>query len=57
MGYTECDTIGQLHHIFVEPEEANSLAYQQFWEALARRESQRGQYKRITRSSMPAAGW
>ncbi len=50
MGYTESEIIGGLHRIFVEPEETKSLAYKQFWEALARGESQRGQYKRITRS-------
>lgn len=50
MGYKESEIVGKLHRIFVDKEEANSLAYTQFWQDLAEGKSQRGQYKRITKS-------
>jgi methyl-accepting chemotaxis protein len=53
MGYTESEIVGRLHRLFVETEEADSPAYKQFWQALARGESQRGQFKRITKSGEP----
>lgn len=53
MGYKDSELKGEMHRIFVESGEANSVAYKQFWEALARGESQRGQYKRITKSGEP----
>ncbi len=53
MGYTESEIIGQLHRLFVTPDEADSPSYKQFWKALGRGESQRGQYKRITKSGEP----
>jgi len=47
VGYTLAEIQGQHHSIFVEPNEKNSLDYQQFWDKLNRGEFDSGEYKRI----------
>jgi methyl-accepting chemotaxis protein len=47
LGYTLAEVQGQHHQIFVDPTEARSPAYQQFWEALRRGEFQADTYRRI----------
>jgi len=53
MGYAEEEIVGQHHRLFVTKDEATSLTYKQFWTSLARGESQRGQFQRITKSGEP----
>ncbi|MEP3475424.1 MAG: PAS domain-containing methyl-accepting chemotaxis protein [Hyphomicrobiales bacterium] len=47
VGYSLDEIKGKHHRIFMDPSEANSAAYQQFWDALGRGEFQGGEYKRI----------
>lgn len=47
LGYTREEITGRHHKIFVQPEEANSAEYQQFWQRLANGEHQAGQFLRI----------
>lgn len=47
VGYSLDEIKGKHHRMFMDPEEANSAAYQQFWDALARGEFQAGEYKRL----------
>ncbi|WP_224393497.1 methyl-accepting chemotaxis protein [Ensifer adhaerens] len=47
MGYELREIVGRHHRIFVQPEEAASAAYRDFWARLARGEYDRQQYKRI----------
>ncbi|MGO4619625.1 methyl-accepting chemotaxis protein [Ensifer sp. 2YAB10] len=47
MGYELREIVGRHHRIFVQPEEAASAAYRDFWTRLARGEYDRQQYKRI----------
>ncbi|AGZ46314.1 methyl-accepting chemotaxis protein [Actinoplanes friuliensis] len=49
VGYTLDEVRGQHHRLFVEPDEANSLEYQTFWEKLARGEYRSGEFKRVTK--------
>ncbi|NUR13585.1 MAG: PAS domain-containing methyl-accepting chemotaxis protein, partial [Bradyrhizobium sp.] len=49
MGYALAEIKGQHHALFVEPNEKNSAAYRQFWEALNRGEYQAAEYKRIAK--------
>lgn len=49
MGYSMAEIKGQHHSMFVEPNEKNSAAYRQFWEALNRGEYQAAEYKRIAK--------
>ena len=46
-GYSQQEIIGQHHSMFVEAAYKNSAEYKQFWEKLARGETDDGQYKRI----------
>lgn len=46
VGYSLDEIQGKHHRMFVDPAEANSASYQQFWDALARGEFQAGEYKR-----------
>lgn len=52
-GYSLNEIKGQHHRMFVEPAEANSAAYQAFWQKLAKGEYQAGEYKRLTKSGQP----
>lgn len=47
MGYTLDQIQGQHHRIFVDPTEAESTEYRQFWEKLNRGEFDSGEYKRF----------
>lgn len=47
MGYTLEQVRGKHHRMFCEPEEANSVAYQQFWDKLRRGEFVVERFKRI----------
>ncbi|NTE56433.1 PAS domain-containing protein [Agrobacterium tumefaciens] len=49
LGYEVHEIIGKHHRIFVDPIEAATSAYQEFWAKLARGEFDRRQYKRITK--------
>lgn len=50
MGYQLQDVKGKHHSIFVEPDTANSAAYQQFWADLRNGKPQTAEFKRITKS-------
>ncbi len=47
VGYTLDEIKGRHHRMFVEPAEAESAAYRQFWDKLNRGEYQAAQYKRL----------
>jgi methyl-accepting chemotaxis protein len=47
VGYSLDEIKGKHHRMFMDPEEAKSAAYQQFWDTLARGEFQAGEYKRL----------
>lgn len=47
LGYEPTEIIGQHHHIFVDPAEASSAEYRQFWNALAAGKYDQRQYRRI----------
>ena len=47
LGYELSEIIGQHHRIFVDPADAASAGYREFWVQLARGEFDRRQYKRI----------
>jgi len=49
MGYSLSEIQGKHHSMFVEPSEANSAAYREFWAALGRGEYQAAEYKRIAK--------
>lgn len=49
-GYPAGAVIGQHHRLFVDPAEAASPAYRQFWAQLAAGESKRGRFERRTHS-------
>ncbi|OJF94382.1 methyl-accepting chemotaxis protein [Pararhizobium antarcticum] len=49
LGYPLSEIAGQHHRIFVDPTEAASADYREFWARLARGEFDRRQYKRITK--------
>lgn len=44
------EVVGQHHRIFVEPAQARSPAYRQFWQNLAAGNFDRGEYKRLGRN-------
>lgn len=50
MGYTLAEIKGKHHRLLVEPAYARSAAYENFWKALQRGESQRAEYKRIAKN-------
>ena len=50
LGYELPEIKGKHHRIFVEPAEANSVEYREFWARLGRGEFDRQQYKRFTKS-------
>ena len=47
LGYELSEIVGQHHRMFVEPAEASSPDYREFWARLNRGEFDRRQYKRI----------
>lgn len=47
MGYRLEEIKGKHHRIFIDPSEAESPAYKQFWQSLARGEYQAAEYKRL----------
>ncbi|WP_137155861.1 PAS domain-containing methyl-accepting chemotaxis protein [Rhizobium sp. FKL33] len=50
MGYELSEIAGQHHRMFVDPAEANSQAYRDFWASLAAGKFDQRQYKRITKA-------
>jgi methyl-accepting chemotaxis protein len=50
MGYQLDDIRGRHHRMFVDPQEAESAAYSDFWAALRRGEYKAGEFKRIGKS-------
>ncbi len=48
-GYRLSQVIGRHHSIFISPEERESEAYKQFWQALAAGQYQAGEFKRVGR--------
>ena len=53
MGYTLAEVQGKHHRIFVDPEEAASQEYQQFWNNLASGQYFAAEYKRIAKNGDP----
>lgn len=53
LGYAKSEVVGKHHRIFVDPEEANSQAYRDFWARLSSGQFDQQQYKRITKSGQP----
>src|SRR5262249_60720681 len=49
LGYSLAEIEGRHHSMFVAPEERDSAAYRQFWDALRRGEYQVAEYKRIAK--------
>ncbi|QPF85746.1 PAS domain-containing methyl-accepting chemotaxis protein [Bradyrhizobium genosp. L] len=49
MGYSLGEIQGKHHSVFVEPVEASSMAYREFWASLNRGEFQAAEYKRIAK--------
>jgi methyl-accepting chemotaxis protein len=47
LGYELAETVGQHHSLFVDPVEAQSADFQQFWAKLRKGEYDRRQYRRI----------
>src|SRR5262245_20985483 len=47
MGYELSEIVGKHHRIFVDPAEAASAAYREFWARLRRGEFDRQQYRRF----------
>ncbi|MCA9416472.1 MAG: PAS domain S-box protein, partial [Candidatus Omnitrophica bacterium] len=47
LGYSSEEVVGKHHRMFVQPDYANSPAYQEFWASLNRGEFQSDQFKRI----------
>ncbi|BDX04760.1 methyl-accepting chemotaxis protein [Planctobacterium marinum] len=47
MGYRADEILGKHHAIFVDPREANGLAYKQFWEKLRQGQFQSARYRRL----------
>ena len=48
-GYSLAEIQGQHHRMFVDPAEANSSAYRDFWARLSRGEFQSGEFKRLAK--------
>jgi methyl-accepting chemotaxis protein len=49
MGYSLAEVQGQHHRMFVDPVEANSAAYREFWAKLNRGEFQAAEFKRVAK--------
>ena len=50
MGFTAADIVGKHHRIFVDPIQAKSAAYVEFWGALARGEFREAEFRRVHKS-------
>jgi len=50
MGYRQDEIVGRHHRMFVEPEHANTQAYQSFWRDLNDGKAQNEVFKRVTKS-------
>lgn len=53
MGYTLAEVKGKPHAMFVDPHEAASPAYRQFWQRLREGRYQTAEYKRIAKGGRP----
>lgn len=53
MGYTLQEVVGKHHRIFVEPDEANSTDYAQFWRNLNDGQYEAGEFKRRAKDGHP----
>ena len=49
MGYSLPEVAGQHHRMFVDPAEANSAEYRDFWAKLGRGEFQAAEFKRVAK--------
>ncbi len=47
LGYSQQEVVGNHHRMFMDPEEAASPDYKQFWQSLANGEFQSNEYKRL----------
>jgi methyl-accepting chemotaxis protein len=50
LGYRLDEIVGKHHRMFVAEEDAQSAAYQLFWEKLGRGEYDQGEYRRVTKT-------
>lgn len=50
MGYTEAEVIGQHHSLFIDPNEAKTRDYKQFWSTLRQGRFVAGEFSRLTKS-------
>ncbi|MGE7371017.1 methyl-accepting chemotaxis protein [Neorhizobium sp. NPDC001467] len=50
VGYARSDIVGKHHRIFVDPREAQTREYADFWKKLAAGKFDRGQYKRFSKT-------
>jgi len=50
MGYQNSEVLGKQHRMFVEPSQAGSPAYQQFWTDLKAGKAQKDTYKRLSKT-------
>lgn len=53
MGYQLSEIKGKHHRIFVDPQEANSSSYTQFWQSLRNGDIQTAEYQRFTKHNKP----
>ena len=53
MGYSIEEIRGKHHRMFVDPAYADSAAYQEFWDQLARGEAQTSEFMRLTKQGKP----
>lgn len=53
LGYAKSEIVGKHHRIFVDPQEASSQSYRDFWVKLASGQFDQGQYKRFGKSGQP----
>ncbi len=49
MGYSLAEVVGQHHRIFVDPVDANSVEYREFWARLNRGEFQAAEFRRLAK--------
>jgi len=50
IGYSLAEVQGQHHRMFIDPSEANSAAYREFWAKLGRGELQAAEFKRVAKA-------
>ena len=50
MGYTEAEVIGQHHSLFIDPNEAKTRDYKQFWSTLRQGKFVAGEFSRLTKT-------